>query len=171
MNMHDNKVDLVENLFCNHIPFTKATCRSIKNGNKTAERKNIGRTHGYEYERLITRAHLQGKIKVKNHKSVYHLADRVRALVVKHKIFANETDYPRICADNVFLDDLLRVEMEQERANFPEWYESPREEGGGGGDVALKRDFEAAARTVFCPMDEDQILESGVLEPVLRELS
>ncbi|KAL7535552.1 hypothetical protein ACHAXR_008534 [Thalassiosira sp. AJA248-18] len=159
-NMHD-EVPLLENLFCNVVPFTNATCQAIKDGAKPNE-PNKGRAH--EYERLATNAQLRGKIR-NYHKAVAEkVANQIKISAVKLGIFEHGDAYPKICLNRTFLDRLLQTEMEQERNYFPEWYASQ------GGDEGLRKDFENAKHKL-CSMDVEKILDSGILDPVFEELN
>lgn len=167
LNMHDGTragnmpLPLLENLFCNYIQFANATCQTIKNG-KEAQKRNIGRT--YEYERLATKAFLRGKIHNYHKVIAPKVADRIKNLVVERGIFPDGNAYPKICLNQTFLDHLLQTEMEQERKYFPKWYESQ------GGDEGLRKDFENS-RHKMCSMDEERILDSGILDPIFEEIN
>lgn len=159
LNMHE-KVGLLENLFCNHIPFANATCRGIRDGVKPTK-PNIGRTH--DYDRLCTKAHLSGRLP-NYHKLIAHqIVKRVRDDAVKMGIFEDVDAYPKVCPNQTFLDQLLQLEMEQERMHFPTWYESQ------GGDEGLRKIFENSKHKL-CSMDDEEVLRSGVLDPVFEGL-
>ncbi|KAL7545379.1 hypothetical protein ACHAWF_008727 [Thalassiosira exigua] len=158
MNMH-NEVPLLEDLFCNYIPFANATCRGIKEGAKPTK-PNVG--HSHEYERLATKAFLRKKLR-NFHKAIApKVAEQIKNAAVERGIFKHGEDYPKICLNATFLDRLLRTEMEQERKFFPEWYKSQ------GGDEGLRKQFESVK---LCSMNDEMLLATGVLDPVFEALN
>mmetsp|Transcript_6000 Transcript_6000/g.10353 ORF Transcript_6000/g.10353 Transcript_6000/m.10353 type:complete len:525 (+) Transcript_6000:131-1705(+) len=160
LNMHDD-VSLLEDLFCNYVPFANATCQGIIDGAKST-RPNIGRTH--EYERLATKAFLRGKIRNYHTAIAPKVAEQIKNAAVERGIFKDGDAYPKICLNQTFLDQLLQTEMEQERKYFPKWYESQ------GGDEGLRKEFENAKHKL-CSMDDEKVLASGVLDPIFEELN
>jgi len=71
---------------------------------------------------------------------------------------------PRICPPKELLNKILETEIKQERAYFPKWYESQ------GGDEGLRQTFEKAAKKKLCSYDVENILETGVLQPVFKDI-
>ena len=157
INMHED-VSLLQNLFCNYLPFANSTCQSIKNGEQPKKR-NVGKT--YEYERLATKAQLRGKIQNKDAPKV---AQQLKQAVVKQGIWSDENAYPKLCLNDTFLDQLLRLEMQQERLYFPQWYDLQ------GGDEGLRKAFEKA-KPKLCSMDDEQVLASGILDSIFDKLN
>ena len=160
INMH-NGVGLMENVFCNYVPFANATCKHIKHG-KDHGKRNIGES--LEYERLVTKAYLRGKINHLHVAIAKKKAAQVKKLVVQKGIFKDANDYPRICLNETFMDHLLQKEMAQERQYFPKWYEAQ------GGDDGLQNALDKA-RKKLCSMDDEGLLLSGVLDPVFDEIN
>ena len=157
INMHED-VSLLQNLFCKYLPFANSTCQSIKNGEQPKKR-NVGKT--YEYERLATKAQLRGKIQNKDAPKV---AQQLKQAVVKQGIWSDENAYPKLCLNDTFLDQLLRLEMQQERLYFPQWYDLQ------GGDEGLRKAFEKA-KPKLCSMDDEQVLASGILDSIFDKLN
>ena len=162
LNMHDG-VPLLEKLFCNFIPSNNATCQSVAKDEVTKKIHNIGGTH--EYERLATKAFLRGKLNNYHRVIAKDVADKIQRDAVERGIFKDGKNYPKVCLNQTFLDQLLQTEMQQEREYFPKWYESQ------GGDEGLRKEFEKAAKHKLCSMDEEQILAMGVLDPIFEELN
>ncbi|KAL3799457.1 hypothetical protein HJC23_013912 [Cyclotella cryptica] len=155
INMHDT-ADILETLFCDFLE-TPVSCKAIQNRTKVRN-MNKGRLH--DYDRLCTEAMLSGKIQNFHLAISKRVAKKLEADITKHNIFGSE-GYPKKCLNQTFLDQLIKTEMEQEEAYFPEWYRK------NGGLEMIRSSFEKANST-FCSMDVDKILDSGVLDKILK---
>mmetsp|Transcript_38436 Transcript_38436/g.92653 ORF Transcript_38436/g.92653 Transcript_38436/m.92653 type:complete len:528 (-) Transcript_38436:98-1681(-) len=160
LNIHD-EVSLLENMFCNYVPFANATCKLIKDENKHFERNAGG---SLEYERLATKAFLRGKI----HHFHVAIARKVSRLIkndaVERGIFPDGDTYPMICLNQTFLEQLFQTEMQQERKYFPKWYEAQ------GGGKELRKAFDRA-HYKLCSMDDENILSSGILDSIFEDIN
>ena len=70
---------------------------------------------------------------------------------------------PEVCVEGSTMAAMLRLEMEEERGSFSDWY------AGQGGDAALGRTFERA-RSKFCSLDVDRIINSTRLDDIFNEI-
>mmetsp|Transcript_4962 Transcript_4962/g.9219 ORF Transcript_4962/g.9219 Transcript_4962/m.9219 type:complete len:356 (+) Transcript_4962:27-1094(+) len=159
LNLHEG--ELLENLFCNYIPHASATCQGIKDGAK-ATKPNIGVAH--EYERLATKAYRLGKLKHYHSAIATKVAENIKNAVVEQGIFKSADAFPRVCLNETFLDQLLQLEMKQERKHLPKWYKAQ------GGDNGLREAFEKSKHKL-CSMDDESLLASGVLDPIFEDLN
>ncbi|KAL7517672.1 hypothetical protein ACHAWX_002579 [Stephanocyclus meneghinianus] len=155
INMHDT-ADIVKSFFCNFLE-TPATCKAAEFRRKVSI-INKGRLH--DYDRLCTKAMLSGKIKNFHLAISKRVANKLEADIAKRNLFGVE-GYPKKCLNQTFLDLLMKTEMEQEEKYFPDWY---RKNGGPGMILAS---FDEATDN-FCSMDVDRILDSGILDEVLK---
>ena len=81
---------------------------------------------------------------------------------VEQGIFKHGEAFPTICLNKTIMDHMLRMEMDQEKANFPEWYKTQ------GGDEGLKKRF---ANVSLCSMDDEMLLATGVLDSVFEAVN
>ena len=161
LNLHE-KTPLLEQIFCKYVPFADATCQAVREG---ARESNPNRGRGHEWERLATFAFHRGKIKDYHRVIAPSVIEKMVNGAKQRGIFGEDvTDYPKICLNETFMDQLLKKEIEQETKYFPEWYVS---QGGEGG---LRIDFEKSKHKL-CSMDVDKILDEGILDPIFDEIN
>ena len=157
--MHD-QTPLLENVFCNQIE-SPATCEAIRDGAKPPK-PNTGKSH--DYERLAIIAYRRKKLKHVHAAIASKVANGLRQVVVELGIFRDADAYPKTCLNETFLDQLLALEMEQEREWFPDSYMAQ------GGDEGLKREFHAN-KDKLCAMNVHEILDSGILDDAFEKLN
>ena len=154
MNLHSG--NLLEDLFCNHVPHANATCEIIKQNEYNPPKSNEGEEH--EFERLATLALRAGKLKT------YHSAI-ARDVTRKMKgMLPDARMYPKKCLNRTFLDGLLQTEKEMEETYFKEWYDAQ------GGYEGLRRDFDKS-REKYCCMNTDLVLFDGMYDHIFDALN
>lgn len=157
INMHEHfGPDLIGHFFCSYLNASGA-CRAARDG-RMPSKTNVG--EGHELSRLAIAASLAGKIST-------NLVKPVNLIRISRKIGQrlNETGLamPEVCVEDSTLAGMLRLEMEEERGSFPDWYK------GQGGDAALERSFERA-RSKFCSLDVDRTVNSTRLDDIFNEV-
>ena len=157
INMHEHSgPGLIEHFFCSYLNASGA-CRAARDG-RAPSKSNVG--EGHELSRLAIAASFAGKIST-------DLVKQVNLIRISRKIGQrlNETGLilPEVCVEDSTLAAMLRLEMEEEKGGFPDWYAEQ------GGDPALERSFERA-RSKFCSLDVDRIVNSTRLDDIFNEV-
>ena len=157
VNMHEHfGPGLIRHFFCSYLK-TPGACRAARDG-RVPSKSNVG--EGHELSRLAIAASLNGKIAT-------NLAKPVNLIRISRKLGQrlNETALamPEVCVEGSTMAGMLRLEMEEERGSFSDWY------AGQGGDAALGRSFERA-RSKFCSLDVDGIINSTRLDDIFNEV-
>jgi hypothetical protein len=123
-----SEINLIEDSFCNYVPYANATCEFIKKTDTDEPISNQGYNH--DFERLATEAFCAGKLNEYHHAIAKKVAKKLEALVPDPRA------YPKKCLNQTFLDELLRTEQDLEETYFKEWYDEQ------GGKAGLRKDFE-----------------------------
>lgn len=156
LNLH-NGVNLLENLFCNYVPFANFTCEAIKNEDEKPQISNQG--HDHDFERLATEALHAGKLKD------YHTAIAKKVTRQFKTLMPDDRAYPKQCLNKTFQNDLLQAEKELEKEYFAKWYESQ------GGEQGLIEDYEKNAKAKMCSMNVELILSSGMFDRYFAQMN
>lgn len=156
LNLH-SEIDLLENLFCNYVPFANSTCEAIRK--KGGEPKKSNQGHDHDFERLATEALHMGKIKD------YHTAIAKKVTNKLKSLMPDERAYPKQCLNETFQNDLFQTEKELEEKYFADWYESQ------GGEQGLREDYEKTAKSKMCSMNVELILSSGMFDRYFAQMN
>ena len=157
LNMHDMS-DLIEHFFCDHLQ-AESTCQALKDG-AVPSKSNVGKDH--DYERLVIKASLQGRLLHKAFKPIQ--IDRTTRRL-KEKIEAKNMSLPLMCPPKDLIDKILATELDQERTYFPEWFKKQ------GGEEGVTESFRAAVKKKFCSFDDGRIFQFGILDDIFKEIN